>query len=74
MTGRAFPNRILLRGAFAMLKLYTKARTLWLTRDQGATAVEYGLIVALIAVFIITGLVAAGTKLEALFQTIAGKL
>jgi pilus assembly protein Flp/PilA len=44
-------------------------------RDESAvTAVEYGLIAALIAVFIITALTAVGTNLSALFNTIAIKV
>jgi pilus assembly protein Flp/PilA len=41
--------------------------------ESGATAVEYGLIVTLIAVAIIVGATAVGTNLNTLFQTIAGK-
>ena len=39
--------------------------------DSGATAVEYGLIAALIAVVIITGATALGTALNGKFQSIA---
>ena len=39
--------------------------------ESGATAIEYGLIAALIAVVIITGLSAVGTQLSAKFSTIA---
>lgn len=43
--------------------------------ESGATAIEYGLIAALIAVVIIVGLTTVGTKLNTMFQTkIAGKL
>ena len=42
--------------------------------DRGATAVEYGLLVGLIAVVIIVGVTLLGTKLLALFNNIAGKL
>jgi pilus assembly protein Flp/PilA len=41
---------------------------------NGATAIEYGLIAALIAVVIITALTAVGTKLSATFTTIAGHI
>jgi pilus assembly protein Flp/PilA len=41
---------------------------------RGVTAMEYGLIAALIAVVIITGLTTVGTKLETMFTTIAGHL
>jgi len=39
--------------------------------ESGATAIEYGLIAALIAVVIITALTAVGTQLSAKFSTIA---
>lgn len=39
--------------------------------DSGATAIEYGLIAALIAVIIIGGITAIGTDLGAMFDTIA---
>ena len=42
-------------------------------KDRGATAVEYGLLVGLIAVVIIVGVTLLGTKLLAMFNTIAGK-
>ncbi|MCO5090255.1 Flp family type IVb pilin [Bosea sp. (in: a-proteobacteria)] len=42
--------------------------------ESGATAIEYGLIAALVAVAAITGMTLLGTKLEALFQGIGGKL
>ena len=40
--------------------------------DEGATAVEYGLMVALIAVAIIVAVRLLGTNLSDLFNTIAG--
>lgn len=42
--------------------------------ESGATAIEYGLIVALIAVVIITAVSAIGGKLKTAFETIEGKL
>ncbi len=42
--------------------------------ESGATAIEYGLIAALIAVVIITGVKAAGTQLSATFNTIQANL
>ncbi len=44
------------------------------TSDRGATAVEYGLIVALIAVAIITAVTLVGTNLDALFTQVAGNV
>jgi pilus assembly protein Flp/PilA len=42
--------------------------------DRGATAVEYGLMVALIAVVIITAVALIGTNLDALFRAVAARL
>jgi pilus assembly protein Flp/PilA len=42
--------------------------------ESGATAIEYGLIAALIAVVIITGVTAVGTKLSASIATVSGNL
>ncbi len=42
--------------------------------ESGATAIEYGLIAALIAVVIITAVTTLGTNLSAQFTNIAGKV
>jgi pilus assembly protein Flp/PilA len=42
--------------------------------ESGATAIEYGLIAALIALAIITGATALGNKLNAQFNGIANKM
>ena len=42
--------------------------------ESGATAIEYGLIAALIAVVIIGTLQAVGTSLKATFTTVSGSL
>jgi len=41
---------------------------------KGATAVEYGLLVALIAAVIITAVTLFGNNLSSLFNTVAGKV
>jgi pilus assembly protein Flp/PilA len=46
----------------------------FLRDESGATAIEYGLIVALIAVVIITAVTTLGTKLDAAFGAINSKL
>lgn len=46
----------------------------FLQDEEGVTAIEYGLIAALIAVVIIAGATTLGTNLNALFGRIAGKL
>ena len=42
--------------------------------DDGVTAIEYGLIAALIAVVIIAAVTTVGVNLTAIFTTIAGSL
>ncbi|MGH6828872.1 MAG: Flp family type IVb pilin [Rhizomicrobium sp.] len=42
--------------------------------ESGATAIEYGLIAALISVVIITAVTLVGTKLTATFNAVAGAL
>lgn len=42
--------------------------------ESGATAIEYGLIAALIAVAAITALTSLGGSLETTFTTVGGKL
>jgi pilus assembly protein Flp/PilA len=43
-------------------------------REEGATAVEYGLMVALIAVVIIAAVALLGTNLSTKFQNVAGSV
>ena len=45
-----------------------------LKSDEGATAVEYGLMVALIAVAIIVAVTLIGTNLSAMFNSVGVKL
>jgi pilus assembly protein Flp/PilA len=45
-----------------------------LTEERGATAVEYGLMVALIAVVVIAAVTLIGTRLNTIFQTVANAL
>ena len=46
----------------------------FLNDESGATAIEYGLIAALIAVVLITAVSLVGTNLETTFDNIAGNL
>ena len=48
--------------------------TNFLRDEQGATAIEYGLIAALIAVVIITAVALIGTNLSNTFNTIASSI
>ena len=54
-----------------MLKALTKLQTRIATRDKGATAVEYGLLVALIAAVIVVVVTTLGTKVSTAFQSVA---
>jgi pilus assembly protein Flp/PilA len=45
-----------------------------LTNKEGATAVEYGIMVALIAVVIIATVTTVGTRLDGVFQTVRDAL
>jgi pilus assembly protein Flp/PilA len=52
----------------------TKFVSRFLKDESGATAIEYGLIVALIAVVIIAAVTTIGTKLNNTFNTVGNKL
>ena len=52
------------------MKFFTKL----LRDEQGATAIEYGLIAALIAVAAITAMQSLGTELNSTFSGVAGQL
>ena len=64
---RASSGRILGRIEMTLLRKF-------LTNESGATAIEYGLIAALIAVVIITGVTSVGTKMSSTFVSLSGKL
>jgi pilus assembly protein Flp/PilA len=46
----------------------------FLKDESGATAIEYGLIAALVAVACIVALTSVGTSLKGLFETVDSKL
>ena len=52
----------------------TKIFTRFLKDESGATAIEYGLIAALISVALITGATTLGGKLNSTFNAISGKM
>ena len=52
----------------------TKFVSRFLKDESGATAIEYGLIAALVAVALVTALTAMSTQLQNTFQGIATKL
>jgi pilus assembly protein Flp/PilA len=53
-----------------MLKAFVK----FIRNESGATAIEYGLIAALIAVVIIGGVSAVGSSLSSTFNSVSGSL
>ena len=53
--------------------MFATLRKLW-RNEEGATAIEYGLIAALIAVAAISAMQRVGTSLSSTFNTIATKL
>ena len=60
---------------FVFLQSYLVATLASVKSDErGATAVEYGLMVALIAVVIITAVALIGTELDRLFDIVGNKL
>lgn len=56
-----------------MTQFITRIRKL-VTREEGATMVEYGLMVALIAVVCIVAVTLLGGNLAGIFNNIAGKV
>lgn len=56
-----------------MKKLYLGIQR-FLKDEEGVTAIEYGLLAALIAVMIIAGATIIGTNLDAIFKFIGSKL
>jgi pilus assembly protein Flp/PilA len=55
------------------IKMFVTIKKL-LKNEDGATAIEYGLIAALIAVAAIAAMTLVGTNLTATFNCVAGKL
>jgi pilus assembly protein Flp/PilA len=52
----------------------TKFATRFLKDESGATAIEYGLIAALIAVVVITAVTTIGTNLKGTFNNVANSV
>ena len=57
-----------------MTELFAKFHALKASRETGATAVEYGLMVALIAVVIIAAVTLLGDNLSSMFDAVAGEV
>jgi pilus assembly protein Flp/PilA len=58
----------------AHMLMLQKKSDLMDSRDRGATAVEYGLIVALIAVVIIVAVTLLGSNLSGIFNKVASSV
>jgi len=56
-----------------LTKLYLRTRT-WIEDQEGATAVEYGLMVAGIAMLIVVAVWAVGGNLSTMFNNVATRL
>ena len=56
-----------------LTKIYLRAQSLFV-KDEGATAVEYGIMVALIAAIIVLVVTTLGTQIQAAFQTVVDAL
>ena len=54
------------------MKTYLSKIVAFLQDEEGAAAIEYGLLVALIALAIVVGATTLGTKIGAMFTTAAG--
>jgi len=57
-----------------MLNYVAKLQARLVCREKGATAVEYGLMVALIAIVIIAAVTLLGNRLNGLFNTVASSV
>ena len=57
-----------------MLQLITFLQSRVVREERGATAVEYGLMIALIAVVIIVAVTALGTALSSKFTTVGNSV
>jgi pilus assembly protein Flp/PilA len=55
-------------------RLQNLANRRWAKSEDGVTAIEYGLIAALIAVVIITAVTSVGSKLNTLFTNVAASV
>ena len=56
-----------------MTTFFSAARSFW-NDEQGVTAIEYGLIAALIGVAAIAGMGLIGTNLQGVFNYVGGQL
>jgi pilus assembly protein Flp/PilA len=67
VSGAPAPNSSLVQGASRMK---VRVKTRWQVPEGGATAVEYAILVSLIAAAVVTAVVALGGQLPPLFQSV----
>jgi len=56
------------------MKTYLRKIVAFINDEEAAAAVEYAILVAVIALVVIVGATTLGTKISAMFTTTAGKL
>jgi len=61
-------------GAAMKYTMLARVQAMWATRERGATAVEYALMVALIAIAVIGAVTFLGGKISDSFNTTANSL
>jgi pilus assembly protein Flp/PilA len=59
---------------YTATKMIAKVQALWATRERGATAVEYALMVALIAIAVVAAVTFLGNKIGNSFNNTGNKL
>jgi pilus assembly protein Flp/PilA len=59
---------------YTATKMIAKLQALWATRERGATAVEYALMVALIAIAVVAAVTFLGNKIGNSFNNTGNKL
>jgi pilus assembly protein Flp/PilA len=71
---RASSGTTLGKGTHLMNALYASMTTRLATRDRGATAVEYGLLIALIAAVIVAIVIVLGRQVSTAFQSVSDSI
>lgn len=59
---------------YTATKMLAKLQAMWATRERGATAVEYALMVALIAIAVIGAVTFLGSKISSSFNNTGNAL
>lgn len=57
-----------------MLRLWTAYQSRFIREEKGATMVEYGLMIALIAVVVIAAVAVVGTQLDTKYEQVASEV